>query len=390
MINFQNINLNTFLQDYWQKKPLLIRNALPGFINPLSPDELAGLALEEEIESRIVLEGDKAPYWQLQRGPFTEDDFSSLPETNWTLLVQGVDRVIPEVYALLDHFDFIPQWRIDDVMISFAALNGSVGPHYDHYDVFLFQAKGRRKWSLTSKNCTDANYISDLDLRIMKEFDIEEEFILEEGDMLYLPPHIGHYGIALTEECMTYSFGYRSYQGQELLESLSDHVAEKESFKTLYQDPDWSHQEKTSQITTPALQQAKILIQKLLDDEALLKSWFGCFVTRIDQQAEQQMALPLEEEEQLELTEFLEELKASPGLFRDSCCRFAYIASSLKNDCELFINGCTWDIQEVSEPLVALVANQRWIDREVIEPFLKNPKDQIFLYELWKLQWMQI
>ena len=229
MISFKDIPVKTFLTDYWQKKPLVIRDALPCFINPISPDELAGLALEEDIESRIVHETlGTSPLWHLKKGPFSESDFSTLPKTHWTLLVQGLDRIIPEVYELLNHFDFIPQWRIDDVMLSFAALDGSVGPHYDNYDVFLYQAKGQRKWSLTTKNCHTDNYIKNIDLRIMNEFNVEEEFILEEGDMLYLPPHVGHYGISLSEECMTYSFGYRSYQGQELWDSLGDYVSEKD------------------------------------------------------------------------------------------------------------------------------------------------------------------
>jgi 50S ribosomal protein L16 3-hydroxylase len=224
MLNLNNISITSFLTNYWQKKPLVIRQALPGFNSPISPDELAGLALEEEIESRIVWETpNQSPQWHLKRGPFTEKDFSSLPNSHWTLLVQGVDRVIPEVYALLDHFNFLPQWRVDDVMISFATLFGGVGPHYDNYDVFLYQAKGQRLWSLTSQKCKPENYIPELELRIMREFAVEEEILLEEGDMLYLPPHIGHYGISQSDECMTYSFGYRSYQGQELWDSLGDY-----------------------------------------------------------------------------------------------------------------------------------------------------------------------
>lgn len=189
MVHFQKMTVQTFLKDYWQKKPLIIRQALPDFTNPLTPDELAGLALEEEIESRLVYETpDHSPQWNLKRGPFKESDLIGLPKTHWTLLVQGVDRIVPDVYELLEHFNFIPQWRVDDVMISYAALHGSVGPHYDNYDVFLYQAKGRRLWSLTSKKCHTNNFIQGLELRIMKEFEVEEQFILEEGDMLYLPP----------------------------------------------------------------------------------------------------------------------------------------------------------------------------------------------------------
>ncbi|RUR18273.1 cupin domain-containing protein [Legionella sp. km535] len=389
MVNFKEPNLTTFLKEYWQKKPLVIRGALPDFINPVSPDELAGLALEEDLESRIVFETTNTPnQWHLKRGPFEESLFSTLPDTHWTLLVQGVDQVIPEVYALLTHFDFIPQWRLDDVMISYATQYGSVGPHYDNYDVFLYQAKGRRKWALTSKNCTPENYIPNLELRIMKEFDTEQEIILEEGDMLYLPPHIGHYGISLSDQCMTYSFGYRSYQGQEVWDSLGDFLSEKNLFKSLYRDPDWSAQQGTSEIKKPAWQQARQLLQHLIDDELIMKSWFGCFATRLDQQAEQQLALPLDEEDWVDIPVFINELKEN-DMVRDASCRFAYLMEEQTATLHLYINGCEWETEGVSEDLLLLIANNRFISSGALKPFLSREQNQMFLYDLWKLQWLQ-
>jgi 50S ribosomal protein L16 3-hydroxylase len=391
MVHFQEITLKTFLSEYWQKKPFVIRQALPGFINPLSPDELAGLALEEDIESRLVWETpNKKTQWHLRRGPFLESDLITLPQTNWTLLVQGVDRVIPEVYKLLDHFDFIPQWRIDDVMISYAVLHGSVGPHYDNYDVFLYQAKGRRDWSLTSKKCNPENYINNLELRIMNEFEVEERFVLNEGDMLYLPPHIGHYGIALSEECMTYSFGYRSYQGQEIWDSLGDYLSDKESFKTLYKDPDWSDLKNTSEITKTAWNNAQTLLQQIINDENLMKSWFGCFATRLDQQAEQQLPLPLENEELINLPDFIEELSEISCLARDPSCRFVYQVLNEQSEYQLFINGCQWDVAGVSHQLIRLVANSRFLLNQDLKSYLDNEDNQLFLFKLWKLQWLQI
>lgn len=386
MVHFQEISLNTFLTEYWQKKPLIIRNALPHFINPISPDELAGLALEEDIESRIVNETpNQNPQWHLKRGPFSEEDFTKLPQSHWTLLVQGVDRIVPEVQELLEHFNFIPQWRVDDVMISFASKQGSVGPHYDNYDVFLFQALGSREWLLTSQQCTPENYIPNLELRIMSEFNIEERFILEEGDMLYLPPHIGHYGIAQSDECMTYSFGYRSYTGQELLDSLSDYVSEKETFKTLYQDPDWSALTNTSEIKAPAWNNAQALLQQVLNDEQLMKSWFASFATRLDQQAEQQLPIPLEEDE-VELDRFLEELQEGEGLIRDACCRIAYTMD--KSHCRLYINGCEWETDQVDTNLLQLIANNRFISLKELEPYLQSEENLFFLLGLWQLQWL--
>ncbi len=147
-----------FLRDYWQKKPLLIRQAIPDFESPIDADELAGLALEEEVESRVIIA------WELRRGPFSEDSFSQLPEREWTLLVQAVDQFVPEVAELLEHFRFLPSWRIDDVMISFAAPGGSVGPHFDNYDVFLLQGKGKRHWKIGQMCDSDSALLEHADL----------------------------------------------------------------------------------------------------------------------------------------------------------------------------------------------------------------------------------
>lgn len=383
MLNFQEVDVQTFLKEYWQKKPFIFRKAIPNFVNPIPPDELAGLALEEDVESRIVIEtpGEKKQ-WHLKNGPFSENDFKKLPKTNWTLLVQAVDRLIPEVYNLLDHFDFIPQWRIDDVMISFATLHGGVGPHYDNYDVFLYQAKGSRKWSLTTQKCTVDNYLQDTDLRIMKEFNTEEDYILEEGDMLYLPPHVGHYGISLSEECMTYSFGYRSYQGLELWDSLADYASMNQCFSQLYQDPDWSLVKNTSELNPQAWQQAQKLLLELIQDENLIKSWFGSFATTLDRQAHEYLPEPLDEDK----ASFLQELTSIACFERNPLCRFAYLDTN--SEYKLYINGQDWPVAGVSSEVISLVANNRLINTKKLKKSLQSPADEAFIYELWKLQWL--
>lgn len=386
MVHFNTIDVETFLSDYWQKKPLIIRQALPNFINPITADELAGLALEDDIESRLVFETPRvAPGWQLKTGPFVDADFATLPKTHWTLLVQGVDRWVPGVTQLLDHFNFIPQWRVDDVMISYAVNQGSVGPHYDNYDVFLYQAEGRRKWSLTTKQCNTTNYLADVDLRIMAQFDVEEEYILEPGDMLYLPPHVGHHGVSMSDDCMTYSFGFRSYQGQELWDSFGDFVSEKITDTGLYKDPNWADLPATSSIPPQAWLNAKSLMQQMLNDESNFKRWFGCFATRMDQQAEQDMPEPLSIDEAGSRVNFIDELSQSVGLSRDASCRIAYQDEGI----HLFINGCEWDTDGVALDLVMYVANHRLLEMKILQPFLMEDDNQIFLYELWKLQWLQ-
>lgn len=391
MVHFKSIDKDIFLREYWQKKPLLIRQALPDFINTISPDELAGLAMEEDIESRIVIETpDKAPFWTLKRGPFTEKAFTQLPKTHWTLLVQSVDIYVPDVASLVAHFDFIPQWRFDDVMISYAVKHGSVGPHYDHYDVFLYQASGQRKWSLTTTHCHVNNYLQGIDLRIMAQFEVEEEYVLSAGDMLYLPPHVGHHGVALDNECMTYSFGYRSYQGQELWDSFGEYLHDNPNTPLLYQDPDWTTLRGTSEIPRSAWLRAKETMQKTLENEASLQLWFGCFATQIDAQTEQHLPLPLEEEDWGDLSWFIQTLCNVPGLQRNAICRFAYqYTDDTMTELRLFINGCEWDAEGVSSPLLLSVANDRTIDIETLRPFLKTAPNQQFLYELWKLQWLE-
>ena len=180
-----------FLQQYWQKKPLLIRQAFSDFQSPISPDDLAGLACEPEIESRLIEEKGALGPWQVRSGPLTEDDFARLPSTHWTMLVQDVDKHLPELQSLLDPFRFIPDWRRDDLMVSYAPQHGSVGPHTDGYDVFLLQAMGERRWQINDKAMTDAALIEGLDVQILQEFHPDQSWDLQPGDMLYLPPGTG-------------------------------------------------------------------------------------------------------------------------------------------------------------------------------------------------------
>ena len=218
------ISAREFLRDYWQKKPLLIRQAIPGFQSPISPDELAGLSLEEDVESRLVIEHGESP-WELRRGPFTEHTYQQLPERDWTLLVQAVDQLVPDVAELIEHFRFLPNWRIDDVMISYAAPGGGVGPHFDNYDVFLLQAHGQRRWRIGQMCDSESPMLAHGDLRILADFQGTEEWVLEPGDMLYLPPRLAHFGTA-EDACMTYSVGFRAPSAAEVLTHFTDFLAQ--------------------------------------------------------------------------------------------------------------------------------------------------------------------
>lgn len=205
-----------FLKKHWQKKPLLIRQAFPDFKDLLTPDELAGLALEPDCHARLVFEKGKKP-WRVEKGPFEEGRFSTLPKTHWSLLVSRVNEYLDQAARLLETFDFIPHWRLDDLMISFAPPQGTVGPHVDSYDVFLVQGMGRRHWQIQENY--DPTLVSGADLRVLKNFKPEESWELFPGDLLYLPPGVAHYGVAL-EDCMTYSIGFRAPSHRNLLSDL--------------------------------------------------------------------------------------------------------------------------------------------------------------------------
>ncbi len=267
-----------FLEEYWQKKPLLIRQGLPGFQCPVSPDELAGLACEEAVESRIVLETDQGRPWQLRHGPFDESTFSTLPDTPWTLLVQGLDHWVPEISDLLDHFRFIPNWRIDDIMASYAPAGGSVGPHFDYYDVFLVQARGQRRWQVGGQCDSTSARVKDTPLRILRDFAPEQEWVLQPGDILYLPPQIAHWGTAL-DDCVTLSVGFRAASHEEVLTSLADYVASELPQELRLDDPDLQPQDNPGRIDESVINRVESLIRQTLLDRRNLASWFGQFTT---------------------------------------------------------------------------------------------------------------
>jgi len=216
----------TFMRRHWHKKPLLVRQAIAGFKAPLPRGGLFDLAAQEDVESRLVtLQRSRGKEkWTLQRGPFARRALPALKTPEWTLLVQGVDLHSDAVHDLMNRFRFIPDARLDDLMISYASEGGGVGPHFDNYDVFLLQAYGKRRWRIGRQD--DLSLKPGMPVKILANFQPEQEFVLEPGDMLYLPPHYAHDGVAEGGECMTYSIGFRSPKAGELAQELLQRLAE--------------------------------------------------------------------------------------------------------------------------------------------------------------------
>ncbi|MGF1645295.1 MAG: cupin domain-containing protein [Thiotrichales bacterium] len=268
-----------FMREHWQKRPLLVRGALPRLPATLSADILAGLACEDEVVSRLVQERHRRGPWQVSYGPFASKMLQKLPKSHWTLLVNDCEKHLPELCALIEPFRFIPDWRIDDLQISYAADQGSVGAHYDDYDVFLLQLEGRREWRFGHQPLTDPGCIDGLELRLLQRFEPDETVIVEPGDLLYLPPRIGHHGIA-NGPCMTASIGFRAPALREILQAWSEELIQRTPRDARYTDPDLMPQSAPGEIDAAAVQRFRTLIQTLatLDDDAF-RDWLGRYLT---------------------------------------------------------------------------------------------------------------
>jgi len=266
-----------FMKRHWQKKPLLVRNAIPGFVPCVNRSDLVALAGQEGVESRLIV--DSAKGWRMKQGPFAKRSLPPFSQKKWTFLVQGVDAQHDGVHALLQQFRFVPDARLDDVMISYASDGGGVGPHFDSYDVFLLQAHGQRRWRIGRQK--DLSLQPGVPLKILQNFEAEEEFVLNPGDMLYLPPKYAHDGIALGE-CMTWSIGFRAPKEGELARELLLGLAD-EAFdgvgEALYRDP------KQPAVASPAAIPAELgdfarqVVAKALKNPHLLENLLGEYLT---------------------------------------------------------------------------------------------------------------
>jgi len=315
------LSVRQFIEEYWQKKPLLVRNAFPGFGNMLSPDELAGLACEEDAQSRLVV--NKRGKWMLEQGPFEEERFAQLPEKGWSLLVQGVNHHLAEADALLQSFDFIPRARLDDLMVSFAPDGGGVGPHFDTYDVFLLQGSGQRLWRISEQD--DKTFVPGAPLRILKEFRVDQEWLLNPGDMLYLPPKLAHWGIAVGD-CMTYSIGFRAPSAQELATQFLSFMQERLCLEGMYADPDLEEQSHPAELSGQMMEKVQAMLRDIRWDGDDVADFLGNYLT------EPKPHIVFEQPKHMGMEKFREQL-AKKGLRLDLKSQMLFQGE------RLFING---------------------------------------------------
>ncbi|MBT4052990.1 MAG: cupin domain-containing protein [Bacteroidetes Order II. Incertae sedis bacterium] len=275
---FGDLSVEDFLSDYWQKKPLLVRNAWPDFESPLSPEAFMELSSREDALSRMIVEKGGSNPWEMREGPFSRSDFDETPDSHWTLLIQEVDRLVPEVRSLLQVVSFLPKWRLDDVMISYAANGGGVGAHIDNYDVFLLQGLGQRQWQINTVPVEEEVLVEGIDVSILADFEPDRDWVLNPGDMLYLPPRVAHFGVALGP-CMTLSFGCRAPGVLEMVSAVFERALEELDPIDRYQDPNLTAGSPAGKISGEIVSWVKSRVTDLVGDETALAELVGSILS---------------------------------------------------------------------------------------------------------------
>ncbi|MDB2447253.1 cupin domain-containing protein [bacterium] len=334
-INFQDITNEDFMSNYWHKKPVLLKNAFPNLESPIDGNELAGIAMEDEAASRIVAINDGEV--DVLHGPFKEEDFGEYAGKSYCLLVQEVETFVPGVLDIKRAFSFLPDWRKDDVMVSYASDGGTVGPHTDFFDVFLIQGQGKRKWEIGKKLEHEPEYYPDLPIRIMRDFEVDQTFTLEQGDALYVPPLVPHNGTAIGDS-ITISMGFRLPSVSEIASEYLSHIKNTthDSQRLLESKPDSKN---PGEISKAAIAEVRKIIESFPTDDDSIAHWFGKLVTN-----------PVRSESDNELTDLIsstdgeaskknleENLKKHGTVYWNESARFSYYV--VETGIKVFVDG---------------------------------------------------
>jgi 50S ribosomal protein L16 3-hydroxylase len=352
-----------FLSDYWQKKPVCIRNGVAFQEALIAVDELAGLALEPEVESRLIENKGDVKDWQVIHGPLVEADFNKERDFPWTLLVQGVDCFVPQVHDFLAKFRFVPSWRLDDIMISYATQGAGVGAHFDRYDVFLIQGEGQRQWQIGQACSENSALMAHDQLCLLQNFDVHQEFILNPGDLLYIPPLIAHKGVAMSDACVTYSVGFRSPSYGDVLASFADERSTDISADLRLKDQGFAS--KSGEISATDIAALMQFMQAQITPENVAQ-WFGKHSTEA-----KYPALDMSEEamDQAELEAIIKDgygvLRVSEGV------RLAYTWQG-DGGLTLFVQGEALPCPPDATVFIEAIANQWVLEVEDIVPLLAH------------------
>lgn len=344
-INWGDLTPEQFLKDYWQKKPLLIKQAIPNFQGTIAADELAGLAMEQEIESRIISQDDDGK-WDVNHGPF--EDFAQFGDKNWTLLVQAVNNWSRETDQLISLVNFIPRWRIDDVMVSFSTPNGGVGAHLDQYDVFILQGEGQRRWQVGLPDDSLKTLLPHADLKQVSEFSPIIDEITEPGDLLYIPPNHPHNGVSI-ENSLNFSIGFQAPSNQDLWSSFADRLIDDNLGEQRFGDQGREVSQQPAQLTAKDTQLLQQFMQEQFNDPLLFQDFIGKFLTQSHHALE--LLIPMSPLTDQQLDDILDDesidLQPVSGIK-------ALLNESPEN--KLFINGESFELVQETKELAYLLA----------------------------------
>ena len=354
------LSAEQFLAEYWQQKPLLIRGAFPHFESPVTPDELAGLSLEDDVESRIIIEQREEKNWILEQGPFNEESFAQLEGLNWTLLVQQLDAWAPEMQELKRQFRFIPDWRVDDVMASYAPKGGSVGPHFDFYDVFLVQAYGERKWKLGQWCDNTTPTRDDTQLSILKHFEDSEEWILQPGDILYVPPKLAHFGVA-ENDCITLSVGFRAPRKLELLSNFTDYLCEHEcaAENSFFSDAKRKPANNPASIEKQDRNALKKLLLGAIENDQAFDNWLGAYLSE-----PKNASILIPDEEDIGAHQIVERIRQADTIYKNEGSRFLYIEQ--EDTVLFFTDGFSTELDSLHLTFVQYLCSEDEYDAQTL------------------------
>ncbi|XQW86739.1 JmjC domain-containing protein [Thalassotalea piscium] len=367
-IQWGDLTPETFLKEYWQKKPLLIKQALPHFQGTIDANELAGLAMEQEIESRIISQ-DQDKNWQVAHGPF--EDFEQFGEANWTLLVQAVNNWSKDTDALINLFTFIPRWRIDDVMVSFSTPNGGVGPHLDQYDVFILQGEGKRRWQVGAPDKSLTDLIPHPDLKQVSEFTPIIDEITEAGDLLYIPPNHPHNGISI-ENSLNFSVGFQAPSKQDLWSGFADRLIDDNLGEERFGDPSRTVTTTPELLASEDIADLKSFMESQLQNGVFFTEFIGRHLTQSHHTLE--LLIPMEA-----FTD--EQVK---GFTTDETIQFVPV-SGIKSlivdqpESILFINGDSFQLSESTMELGKQLASNTPLTMDKAKNFVSCLKNNQLL-----------
>jgi len=369
-----NISKEDFLANYWQKKPLVIRGAFPDFEMPFTAEELAGLACDTDAPSRMIIEHGLPPEnkpWQVKLAPFEDEDFTTLPDSHCTFLVNDLERYIPELGNLIEPFRFIPDWRIDDLMVSYAEDKGTVGPHTDDYDVFLIQGEGKRRWKVITREDYPKELIPDLPIALLKEFDEDEDWLLEAGDMLYLPPHMPHYGVA-EGACFTFSVGFQAPRTVDLVQNWLETFSKDSAFNKRFTDKNRTLQNNSGEITQNDLKTlSSMMINAIKEQQSGLNVFLGKQLTETRGEAP-----PVDDD----LSDF--ELDDQADYERESWLRLAYIEE--KDSLHFFADGHHLALALDKKEAIQELCENYYFTAETLKPLMASNEFRDFFSILIK------